>query len=97
MFVTIRTLLFLILFTFFSFATNSDEYQMNYAIKYCQQDMQQFKASGLSTRQYLKFCECYMTKMLNALDEKEINFQKKYNKPSGKYIKLSKKYKGQCT
>ena len=38
-----------------------------------------------------------MTKMINALDDKEINYQKKYGKPSGKYIKLSRKYKGDCT
>ena len=96
MIVIIRKLMILLSFILITSKAGSNENQLNYAIKYCQQDMQQFRASGLSTKQYLKFCECYMTKMVNALDEKEINYQKKYNKPSGKYIKLSKKYKNQC-
>ena len=95
--VTLRTLLILLFLISISSKAGSNENQLNYAIRYCQQDMQQFTASGLSTKQYLKFCECYMTKMINAMDEKEINYQKKYNKPSGKYIKLSKKYKNQCS
>tara|TARA_B100000886_G_C20141086_1_gene373994 strand:- start:80 stop:373 length:294 start_codon:yes stop_codon:yes gene_type:complete len=97
MIVTIRTIMILLFFNLISSKAGSNENQLNHAIRYCQQDMQQFTASGLSTKQYLKFCECYMTKMINAIDEKEINYQKKYNKPSGKYIKLSKKYKNQCS
>ena len=97
MFVTLRYSLFLIFFIFLTSQAKSNEQQLNYAINYCQQDMQQFTASKLSVEKYLKFCECYMTKMINALDDKEINYQKKYGKPSGKYIKLSRKYKGDCT
>ena len=43
--------------------------------------MQQFKASGLSTAKYLNFCVCYMTNMVDALDEKENRYQQKYKKP----------------
>ena len=70
--------------------------QLNYAINLCQQDMQQWTASGLTLPKYLKFCECYMTELVNAVDEKEVKYQKKYKKPSGKFIKLSKKFKTNC-
>ena len=62
----------------------------------CKQDTQQFRASGLPIAGYLKFCECYMTNMINSLDEKEQGYQRKYKKPSGKFMKLSKKYKDNC-
>ena len=70
--------------------------KLNYAINLCQQDMQQWTASGLTLPKYLKFCECYMTELVNAVDEKEVKYQKKYKKPSGKFIKLSKKFKTNC-
>ena len=70
--------------------------QLNYAINICQQDMQQFTASGLTLPQYLNFCKCYMTEMTNAVDEKEMKYQKKYRKPSGKFIKTSKKIRKKC-
>ena len=37
-----------------------------------------------------------MTELVNAVDEKEVKYQKKYKKPSGKFIKLSKKFKTNC-
>ena len=94
--VIIRNLIIIIMFICFSTSSISNEYQKNYAINVCQKDMQQFKASGLSTAKYLKFCECYMTNMVDALDEKESKYQQKYKKPSGKYIKLARKYKKAC-
>ena len=97
MLVTLRYSLILFFFIFFTSQAKSNDYQLNYAINYCQQDMQQFKASNLSVEKYLKFCECYMTKMINSLDDKERKYQKKYGKPSGKYMKLSRKYKGDCS
>ena len=59
--------------------------------------MQQFSSSGLSIQEYLSFCECYMTNMIMSLDKKEIAYQNKYKKPSGKYIKLGKKFKKSCS
>ena len=87
-----------IFLSIFTHAFGNDELkkQLNYAISTCQQDMQQFSSSGLTVPQYLKFCECYMTNMINALDKKEIKYQAKYKKPSGKYIKTGKKIKKRC-
>jgi len=97
MIVIIRNLLLSIVFISFSTISNANEYQKNYAINVCQKDMQQFKASGLSTAKYLKFCVCYMSNMVDALDEKEDRYQQKYKKPSGKYIRLAREYKKECT
>ncbi len=85
------------MFICFSTISNANEYQKNYAINVCQKDMQQFKASGLSTAKYLKFCVCYMSNMVDVLDEKEDRYQQKYKKPSGKYIRLAREYKKECT
>ena len=95
--VIIRNLLLSILFISFSTISNANENPKNYAINACQKDMQQFKASGLSTAKYLKFCVCYMSNMVDALDEKEDRYQQKYKKPSGKYIRLAREYKKECT
>jgi hypothetical protein len=38
-----------------------------------------------------------MTNMVDALDEKENRYQQKYKKPSGKYIRLAREYKKECT
>ena len=94
--VIIRNLSIIIMFICFSTSSISNEYQKNYAINVCQKDMQQFKASGLSTARYLNFCVCYMTNMVDALDEKENRYQQKYKKPSGKYIRLAREYKKEC-
>ena len=95
--VIIRNLIIIIMFICCSTTSISNEYQKNYAINVCQKDMQQFKASGLSTAKYLNFCVCYMTNMVDALDEKENRYQQKYKKPSGKYIRLAREYKKECT
>ena len=89
----------LILLIYISLTNNSysNEKQINYAIKMCQQDMQQFTASGMSTQDYLSFCKCYMTGMINALDDKEKAYQAKYQKPSGKFLKKAKELKTDCT
>jgi hypothetical protein len=87
MFVIIRNFLLILLIIFPLKSINANEYQLNYAINMCKQDTQQFRASGLPIGGYLKFCECYMTNMINSLDEKEQGYQKKYKKPSGKFIK----------
>ena len=79
-----------------SFASEGVKKQLNYAISVCQKDMQQLTASGLTIPKYLKFCECYMTQLIYAADEKEMNYQKKYGKPSGKFIKIAKKTKKKC-
>ena len=96
MIVIIRNVLLIFIIIFPLNYINANEYQLNYAINMCKQDSQQFRASGLPISSYLKFCECYMTNMMNSLDEKEKSYQKKYKKPSGKFIKLSKEYKDDC-
>ena len=96
MFVIIKNVLITFIIIFPLNYINANEYQLNYAINVCKQDSQQFSASGLPIRGYLKFCECYMTNMINSLDEKEQSYQKKYNKPSGKFMKLSKKFRDDC-
>tara|TARA_B100001173_G_scaffold123673_1_gene107486 strand:- start:604 stop:888 length:285 start_codon:yes stop_codon:yes gene_type:complete len=91
-----KKILLLIFFIIFSTKSYSNENQINYAIQMCQQDTQQFTKSGLSISKYLKFCECYMTGMIKALDKKEMSYQAKYNKPSGKFIKKAKTIKKKC-
>ena len=59
-----------------AFGNEEIKKQLNYAISLCQQDMQQWTASGLTLPKYLKFCECYMTELIYAVDEKEVNYQK---------------------
>ena len=92
----IAVLITFLLFSSSTFGNEEIKKQLNYAISLCQQDMQQWTASGLTLPKYLKFCECYMTELTYALDEKEVNYQKKYRKPSGKFIKIAKKTKTKC-
>ena len=89
----VAVLIIFLLVSFSAFGNEEIKKQLNYAISLCQQDMQQWTASGLTLPKYLKFCECYMTELTYAVDEKEVNYQKKYKKPSGKYIKIAKKTK----
>lgn len=91
-----KILLFLVFITLTN-NSHSNEKQINYAIQMCQQDMQQFSASGLSVEEYLSFCKCYMTGMINYLDDKEKTYQSKYKKPSGKFLKKAKKLKTDCS
>ena len=95
--VIMKKLIIILSFLFVINIAHSNEKQINYAIQMCQQDMQQFSASGLSVQEYLSFCRCYMTGMIKALDDKEKAYQSKYQKPSGKYLKKAKKLKTNCT
>ena len=92
-----KKLLIVILFLVLPKFSYSNENQINNAVEICQRDMQQFSESGLSIKDYLSFCNCYMTGMINSLDEKEKAYQSKYQKPSGKFIKKAKKLKKYCT
>ena len=92
-----KKILILLVFVILTNNSHSNEKQINYAIQMCQQDMQQFTASGLSVEEYLSFCKCYMTGMINALDDKEKAYQAKYQKPSGKFLKKAKELKTDCT
>ena len=94
-----RIFLVILVSFFFQFQVhgkNASQSEIDYAIRICQNDMQQFKASGLSTKKYLKFCECYMKGAMSAFDEKELKYQSKYKKPSGKFQKISKNLKKKC-
>jgi hypothetical protein len=73
------------------------EDQINYGIKQCQIDKQQFKASKMTLKNYNLFCECYIRSMMGLLNAEEMAYQKKYQKPSPKYINEAQKIKSKCT
>ena len=73
------------------------EDQIKYGIKQCQIDKQQFKASKMTLKKYNLFCECYIRSMMGLLNAEEMAYQKKYQKPSPKYINKAQKIKSKCT
>ena len=54
------------------------EDQINYGIKQCQNDKQQFNASKMNAKNYNLFCECYIRSMMSLLNAEEMAYQKKY-------------------
>ena len=52
------------------------EDQINYGIKQCQIDKQQFKASKMTLKNYNLFCECYIRSMMGLLNAEEMAYQK---------------------
>ena len=72
------------------------EDQINYGIKQCQNDKQQFNASKMNAKNYNLFCECYIRSMMSLLNTEEMAYQKKYQKPSQKYINGAQRIKSKC-
>ena len=72
------------------------EDQINYGIKQCKNDKQQFNASKMTIGNYNTFCECYIKSMMNLLDEKEMSYQQKYQTPSQNFINSSQRVKSNC-
>ena len=54
------------------------EDSINYGIKQCQDDKQQFNASKMNVKNYKIFCECYVRSMASLFNTEEMPYQKKY-------------------
>lgn len=50
----------------------------------------------MNVKNYKIFCECYTRSMASLLKTEEMAYQKKYQKPSQKYINDSQKIKSEC-
>ena len=72
------------------------EDQIIFGIKQCQNDKQQFNASKMNVKNYNLFCECYIRSMMSLLNAEEMAYQKKYQKPSQKYINGAQSIKSKC-
>ena len=51
----------------------------------------------MTLKNYNLFCECYIRSMMGLLNTEEMAYQKKYQKPSPKYINEAQKIKSKCT
>ena len=72
------------------------EDQIIYGVKQCQNDKQQFNASKMNVKNYNLFCECYIRSMMSLLNAEEMAYQRKYQKPSQKYINGAQNIKSKC-
>ena len=91
-------ILFISTFSFnaFSISTEMKAAKKN-AIYQCQNDTQQYQASGMSKSKFNKFCVCYMEGVFNLLNNKEMKYQEKYGKPSDKFYKGTRKIVKKCS
>ena len=89
----------MLLLFFFHTQLHADDLtkEIEQGVKVCRSDYQQFKASKMSRSKYDNFCKCYITNMIKLFDEKEKRYQKKYKKPSGKFISKSRGVLKTCT
>ena len=64
----------------------SEEDEINKAIEVCQSDYDPVKLPNVTRRQFNKFCECYINGLVEIYDQKESNYQAKFNKPSENFV-----------
>ncbi len=97
MFKLFFSILFLVLINSQAFGLSKEMQQAKkYGIKQCQNDSQQRLLSGMTKSKFNSFCICYMNGVFDLLTEKEIRYQSKYNKPSAKFVKGTKKVTKKC-